>query len=210
MIKECSYCGKSFNARKSSNKLCSRVCSNKFIGLGKRKDVQGQKFGRLTAVKFSHIANTRTMWLAKCDCGTEVLIELNKLTNRKTKSCGCLFQEFLDSYKIPFSERAFNEVLTSYKIHAKHKGREWNLTNNEVKLLISQPCFYCGIVNSNCKKLKDKKECFYYNGIDRIDNSKSYEQGNVVSCCGVCNRAKHAMTQTDFLNWVKRVYEHSF
>lgn len=28
-------------------------------------------------------------------------------------------------------------------------------------------------------------------GLDRIDNSKGYEPGNVVSCCNVCNTIKN-------------------
>ena len=41
--------------------------------MSKRLDLVGQKFGRLTVVKFSHVRDSRTYWLCKCDCGTEVI-----------------------------------------------------------------------------------------------------------------------------------------
>lgn len=33
---------------------------------------------------------------------------------------------------------------------------------------------------------------------------------NVVSCCKHCNLAKSDMSQQDFLNHIKRIYEHNF
>ena len=46
------------------------------------------------------------------------------------------------------------------------------------------------------------------NGIDRIDSNKGYSFDNVVACCKYCNGAKNTMTQEEFKEWIKRVYEH--
>jgi hypothetical protein len=50
---------------------------------------------------------------------------------------------------------------------------------------------------------------FVYNGIDRIDSSIGYVEGNIVPCCKACNMAKNTMGQDEFMLWVERVYNHS-
>ena len=41
---------------------------------------------------------------------------------------------------------------------------------------------------------------FSYNGLDRIDSTKSHSLYNVVPCCLLCNKAKNNSTQEEFLN----------
>ncbi|MBT6050762.1 MAG: hypothetical protein HOG49_28500 [Candidatus Scalindua sp.] len=58
------------------------------------KDISGQRFGRLEAIK--RVNNTkynRTQWLCKCDCGKEKVVVTSSLTLGLTKSCGCLHKE---------------------------------------------------------------------------------------------------------------------
>lgn len=51
----------------------------------------GDKYGRLTAIRFSHKGkNNRPYWLFQCDCGNTKVISTNLVKNNKTKSCGCL------------------------------------------------------------------------------------------------------------------------
>src|SRR5690349_23930597 len=38
-----------------------------------------------------------------------------------------------------------------------------------------------------------------------VDSDRGYELGNVVPCCGVCNRAKGTMSQDMFFGWIRRV-----
>ncbi len=56
------------------------------------KNITGQKFGRLIAIKFEYIKNERHYWLFRCDCGKEKIIAKNCVVYKysKTKSCGCL------------------------------------------------------------------------------------------------------------------------
>ena len=57
---------------------------------------------------------------------------------------------------------------------------DWNISLPDYFELISQRCHYrnhpLGVSNGV--------------GLDRIDNSKGYVIGNVVPCCGNCNRIK--------------------
>ena len=53
------------------------------------RDITGQKFGKLTAIK--HLGTNeyrQSMWLCKCDCGNETIVTLGHLTATKgTLSC---------------------------------------------------------------------------------------------------------------------------
>lgn len=57
-----------------------------------RKDLTGQRFGRLTVLKYSHSNNGR-LWQCQCDCGVIKDIVGYELLSGKTKSCGCLKRE---------------------------------------------------------------------------------------------------------------------
>ena len=60
----------------------------------KAKDISGQKFGRLTAIKpTEERRNGSVYWLCVCDCGNEVIVSGANLRQGNTKSCGCLKKE---------------------------------------------------------------------------------------------------------------------
>jgi hypothetical protein len=93
-------------------------------------------------------------------------------------------------------------ILSAYKNGANFKGLSFNLNIDQFFYLLKQDCFYCGIAPYR------KKYSYIYNGIDRIDNKKGYDLGNVCSSCYVCNSAKSTMTQEEFKNHVIDIYEH--
>lgn len=67
------------------------------------KDIRGQRFNRLVAVKFSHFKeyvrkdrNSLKMvpyWEFMCDCGNMVILSLDSVKAGGTKSCGCWRRE---------------------------------------------------------------------------------------------------------------------
>lgn len=59
----------------------------------KARDLTGQRFGLLTAIKKMPSKNKHTYWLCHCDCGNEKEIQTSSLTCGKAKSCGC--QQFV-------------------------------------------------------------------------------------------------------------------
>jgi len=89
-------------------------------------------------------------------------------------------------------------LINDIKFKAMSRGKIWRLNHQEAFNLISNRCYYCGFIPQ-----------WPHNrvGIDRINNSGAYETGNVVSCCFTCNSAKGALTEEQFKNWVKRIYE---
>lgn len=64
--------------------------------MGKLQDLTGQRFGRLTVLSraddYVSPAGKRTVrWLCRCDCGKEVIMLRNTLT--QAQSCGCIRAE---------------------------------------------------------------------------------------------------------------------
>ena len=60
-----------------------------------KKDLTGQRFGRLTAIRPTERrdASGSIVWECRCDCGTTVYLSVNVLNIGKTQSCGCLCRE---------------------------------------------------------------------------------------------------------------------
>lgn len=55
-----------------------------------RKDLTGQRFGRLVVVEPAEKQNGRTAWVCHCDCGETTVVLTKRLTTGHTKACGCL------------------------------------------------------------------------------------------------------------------------
>ena len=76
--------------------------------------------------------------------------------------------------------------------------KPWKLTFEEYERLISDPCHYC---DADISKARGS-------GLDRLDNSKGYEVGNVVPCCKACNTGRNAnFTHDEWMVAVKAVLE---
>lgn len=59
--------------------------------MARAKDITGETFGQLTALRVSGKDNFgRNKWLFKCSCGNQTEASLNNVLMGTTKSCGCL------------------------------------------------------------------------------------------------------------------------
>jgi hypothetical protein len=52
-------------------------------------DFTGQKIGLLTVIGKFGTRNNRTMWLCRCDCGSETVVRSDHLKDGRVVSCGC-------------------------------------------------------------------------------------------------------------------------
>lgn len=79
-------------------------CGCNVIDVGRRnkKNIIGERFGRLTVLKEAgRSAGGQVLWLCQCDCGKETTVVSSKLINGTTQSCGCLQRErAAESHKI--------------------------------------------------------------------------------------------------------------
>jgi hypothetical protein len=188
----------------------------------------GLKFNKVELVRFHKVENyftktekprSRTLWDCKCECGVEFVSEAARVIRGSIKSCGCLkieeckkkLKEINDSVEYSSDE----EILLRNKTNSIRNGAilrnlEYRLTEALARELVNNPCFYCG--NNEVRDMKCTRKRGYVktslSGIDRIDSSLGYIEGNVVPCCKTCNIAKYTQTVDEFKEWVIRVYDH--
>ena len=167
-----------------------------------RIDIVGRKFGKLQVLEYSHTQNSKAFWRCLCDCGNLKTTDYGSLKYGNVKSCGCLKS---DARKGKYGMSAFRFVLYSYKRNAKIRSLDFLISDDEFLRLSLLNCFYCGASPSNIQRGKRLFGEYKYNGIDRLDNNKGYIEGNVVPCCGICNKAKRDLSYDDFISWVNRL-----
>lgn len=130
MEKNCIRCNKKFSVnlyRYKTAKYCSLSC--RYVGQKDSfKDVTGQKFGKLTAIKrigsvsLGKSKTTGSLWLWQCDCGVEKELTLNVVVCGNTKSCGCLFKNM--ERGIDYTGQRFGCLVAVKRVHHQKKGRK--------------------------------------------------------------------------------------
>lgn len=144
-----------------ARELTSRKCS---------KDIAGQKFGKLTAIRRVSEIGEPVKWECKCDCGNTCIVSKNNL-GRSTKSCGCLKHKGthklsktrLYSVWTDMKQRCYNPNEIAYKNYGE-RGIE---VCNEWKNDFGE--FYDWAINNG---YSDNLE------IDRINNNQNYSPDN--------------------------------
>ena len=106
---------------------------------------------------------------------------------------------------LPRGIAARNNVLAGYKVRAKQRNIEWNISDDIFYSLITMPCHYCGDLPSNVRRSGKYNGDFVYNGIDRVDNNLGYIQSNCVPCCITCNKMKLDMSLESFLAHIQKI-----
>ncbi len=90
---------------------------------GKPKDLAGQRFGRLTALKIHSRKFGMIQWLCRCDCGNEKVACGTNLSKGKTKSCGCIVRN--QGYKKDLAGRRFGKLTVLEYSHSKSNKPYW-------------------------------------------------------------------------------------
>ena len=95
---------------------------------------------------------------------------------------------------------------------AKYKSREFNLSFDDFKIIVTSVCNYCGSDGDikSRTNYKNRKFSRKFCGIDRIDSSKGYTIDNVVPCCFLCNRMKSNIDLSIFLQHIKDIYIYNY
>lgn len=70
-------------------------CLNIESSSARRKDLTGQKFGRLTVLRLSNNrgSSKKLMWVCQCNCGKICEVNGTLMANGSVRSCGCLATE---------------------------------------------------------------------------------------------------------------------
>ena len=193
---KCKDCGNEFYLRPYQFKRQQHVCPINYVGITN---------GVLTCIEDLGIVKENNKSIhqlkVKCSrCGGESIVRSDKITSNTYTPQSCthcinnLLQEIADN---KYGEnRAFKQRLHSIQGNAKGRGLNISLTEEQIKDLLKQDCYYCGQHNAN--------------GIDRIDSNGDYTIDNVVPCCGVCNVMKNKFSLNVFLDKINKIYKRFF
>jgi hypothetical protein len=132
-----------------------------------------------------------------------VVVDTSSLTLGNTKSCGCLQKEIARDFcksrtKYSINEAAARQLYGNSKTDAFNRKLVWDLSYDSWHSIVIFPCFYCNaapIARGN----ERRGGHILANGLDRVDNTKGYQEDNIVSCCEPCNRSKMDGTLEDYL-----------
>lgn len=137
-------------------------------------------------------------------------IGLRSAKRRSGNSCNLCYDRS-NRRKDPFSVAVQHRLVGQMKRKNKELGVPYNLSLKFVKKLAKDNCYYCGSPPQNIytviRKLGDSL-LLNYNGVDRIDSSKGYEESNVVTCCEKCNKMKLNYSQEEFYDQIIKINKH--
>ena len=180
-------------------------------------DLTNKKYGKLTVIKLTgeRGPSGQIYWECKCDCGNIHVTSGESLRGGKSKSCGCARKT--PHNKVRDREYAIKKQLykTNVEKRSQRLGFNYNISLEDYIKLIEQPCFYCGIKDSNyatdrynTKKngRKTSDTIVYYNGIDRIDSKKGYIPENIQWVYSKINLMKYTLSNKRFIELCTMVY----
>ncbi len=179
-------------------------------------DLSGQRFGHLVAIRRieshrTYAGTLITMWLVKCDCGSEKPSSFSNLKTGRVLTCGrsCPLHASTPNAGKGSADAGARQIWGWYRNKAKQKKRAFDLSVDDVIRLSSSPCVYCGCPPSNIARNDSIYGRMAYSGIDRCDNSQGYTLINSLPCCGTCNSMKKTMSQDEFFAHLRKILAYS-
>lgn len=172
-----------------------------FFLAGKTENIEGKTFGKFFVVSRSLKKGPggNVLWYCACDCGNFSIVSGGDLKRRHNANCGCeRVRKLRDQRGVKnpmFKHGKYtkeNFKFSAYEYAAKYRNHSFSLTLDTFRELTAGHCHYCG--DPNC------------GGIDRVDNSLGYIDGNVVGCCGLCNKMKHVNSKQKFLTQIRKIF----
>jgi hypothetical protein len=142
--------------------------------LSAKKDVTGQRFGRLIAVQSAgyNYKHRCTLWRCQCDCGNTITVPLSHL-GKDTNSCGCLRKDVLTTHGGSGSRL--------YRIWLGMKTRCYSKSFHQYRDYGGRGITVCPEWLHNFEDFQKWALSHGYRDdltIDRIDNDKGYSPDN--------------------------------
>ena len=155
-------------------------------------DITGEKYGKLTAIKL--ISTNPTMWLCKCDCGTQKEIRLTDLRSGRVTSCGCAYRSQQNCSKYP--EHRIWKKLQSLQI-----SKSWEKYENFYADMGKKPK-NTYLNRKNILQPYSKRNCFWGSKKQYICKYLWIIEGDTYSSAAEAGKAKGVTDQT-IINWCK-------
>jgi hypothetical protein len=146
--------------------------------MGKRKEILGQKFGKLLVTGLAYKDSAGTWeWYCKCDCGNECVVKGTNLRRGNTQSCGCYQRERTGESHLT---HGLSNTLIDY-VHRNMKNRCYREKDERYKDYGGRGIKVCdrwrgpeGLQNF----IEDMGERPEGTQIDRVDNDGDYTPEN--------------------------------
>lgn len=142
------------------------------------KDITGQKFNRLTAIRFvGKLRKSDNYWEFRCDCGNTIIVPDYSARSGNTKSCGCLQKEIAGARFRTHGQR-FTRL---YRIWQGVLRRCYTSTNPSYKYYGGRGIIVQESWRTNFLNFKEWAEAHGYRNdltIERIDVNGNYTEDN--------------------------------
>lgn len=148
-------------------------------------DETGHRYGRLLVIEAAGYDNHKNRrWLCRCDCGQSAVVSGASLRSGNTQSCGCFQQEMLRRAATMHGECSRTTTSREYRAWEAMKQRCLNPRNSQFKNYGGRGIGPCATWrDSSATFLRDIVReigrCPPGHSLDRIDNDRGYEPGNV-------------------------------
>jgi hypothetical protein len=142
-------------------------------------DITGERYGRLVALRRLPGVKGKTIWLFRCDCGTECAKHFDNVRAGRTLSCGCLHDEKVKTTNLKHGHSANGQVSRTFLSYMNAKSRCYNPRNRGYAEYGGRGIYMCDRwINSFQAFLEDMGECPPGRSIDRIDVNGPYAPEN--------------------------------
>lgn len=170
-----------------------------------------KRFGKLVVISETKKQHGKKglvkAWVCKCDCGKYTTCETNTLTSGHSSSCGCERLKSINHSYMEITGTWYGQV----KRNAEKRGFKFNLTKEYLQELLELQSYACNISGLPLTIAKIRSGKKYYQqttaSLDRIDNNKGYEKGNVQFVHKHVNYMKWTHDQQYFIDLCKMIAE---
>jgi hypothetical protein len=177
----------------------------------KRKDLTGQRFGKLVAIEPIRKDHYGWIWKCKCDCGNETECVSTRLKLKRKQSCGCSLHgegHYMWSGYKGLSGYFWRRVLE----RAKHRKLKVEMSVKDAWELFEKQGGKCALSGVALVIARDTKGLLEKNqtaSLDRIDSSKGYTIDNIQWVHKDLNIMKMDMTENDLIYWARKIVDYS-
>lgn len=141
----------------------------------------GQRYTRLTVVRENgRNKHGSVLWLCECDCGNQIEVSTNSLHKGNTKSCGCLYRDYINNLR-PNAIKHGDSKTRLYNIWRDMKLRCYNEKQTGYKNYGARGIKLCDEWLNDFISFKNWAiDAGYQNDLtlDRLDNDGDYEPSN--------------------------------
>ena len=167
------------------------------------EDIAGQTFNKLTALRFERLDKFgKALWLMRCICGQEKVINASAVKAGLTTSCGC--------HKQHVHRRGIGNISQAYwhklEKSAEQRNLVFQLTKQGAWDLFGQQEGKCALSGDQITLFPNgDKYRLQTASLDRIDSTKGYTLDNIQWVHKRVNFLKRDYSEEELIYWCSRI-----